>query len=1222
MNIGKILKTSLKALAWIAGIWLGLLVILEIALSPAVLTRIVNRVAVEFIDGDIRFGEASASMFRRFPSMTVSLKDFAITYPADRFDEKEKEGIQGHLMYHGCGEEADTLASFDRFSVGVSLPALLTGTIRIPHLRLEGPRIFAHSYHDGTANWDIFTTGAPADTTEVEDTTEESGGMPKIVLGRIRLTEHPHIVYTDSRDTIFAMIDVKQIGFNGKVNLKKVARSRVGLAIDSMFVAGRLAKDTLALGLDRLHIHEHNRHMDVNASAKTFLATSSFGRMSIPVELSGTVSFPKDSVLAVKAENVLLDIATVPIKADADLRFKTGATGIKANVAIDECQLDDVLQDYVKNFIPEVAKVSTDAKISLAADIDGDYIHGSGDLPSVNASLHIPASDIRHSDFKGQVLNLAVDMGAATMDGGKIDVSIDRATAKATGLDLDIKGNAGDILGDDPLIKIDGRLDAHLDSLVQFLPDTLGIEAGGKLSAQIDGKALLSQLNMYNFSRSSLQGNVSGKDIIVKMPKDTIDIVIDSLSLNLGPETIKSRRNPSKTFRLIGATGNITKADINFKDAMAIEAEKFAISAKNSVDMDNDADTTKKILPFGGRISAYKLMVKDASGSSVRLDETSNGFQLLPKKGQPKVPMLTLTSKNKRIFLVSDVNRAILTDASINARAAMNTVERRQKAKAFMDSLARTYPEVPRDSLFTFLRAKRATQPIPEWLKEEDFRKQDINLQLDETLAKYFREWDINGGLDIRTGIVMTPYFPLRNILRGFEASFNNNTISIDSLKVRSGQSEIGAKGSLTGLKRALLGRRGALKLDLDVTSSGMNANELLRAYSTGSNFNPETLKGSAGEVSNSEFLQQVTVQDTTELEDAPSLIVVPGNIVADLRINAGNITYSDLQIDTLMAKATMKERCVQIIDTKAESNMGAIGFEGFYATRTKEDLKTGFSLNFEDITAEKVIALMPAVDTIMPLLKSFSGKLNCEVAATADIDTSMNIVMPSINGIIRIGGEDLTISNNDMFRKLARTLMFRNKKEGHVKKMTVEGVIKDNKLEVFPFVLELDRYTLAMSGIQNLDMSFRYHASLIKSPFLIRLGIDLYGPDFDNMKFKIGKAKYKNKNVPVFSTVIDKTKINLVESIRGIFEKGVEAAINENREQTAITEHKKNIGYVQAVDQKLEALSESEQKQLEADQAAENAAENTETGTAAEGAPAEGDVPAAQEPVTVKANE
>ena len=112
--------------------------------------------------------------------------------------------------------------------------------------------------------------------------------------------------------------------------------------------------------------------------------------------------------------------------------------------------------------------------------------------------------------------------------------------------------------------------------------------------------------------------------------------------------------------------------------------------------------------------------------------------------------------------------------------------------------------------------------------------------------------------------------------------------------------------------------------------------------------------------------------------------------------------------------------------------------------------------------------------------------------------------------------------------------------------------------------------------------MSFRYHASLIRSPFLIKLGVDLYGPDFDNMKFKLGKAKYKNRNVPVFSTVIDETKVNLVESIRNIFDKGVDAAFMDNSNQSVIEEHKKKIGYVQAVDQKMEELSEDEQKQLE----------------------------------------
>ena len=106
---------------------------------------------------------------------------------------------------------------------------------------------------------------------------------------------------------------------------------------------------------------------------------------------------------------------------------------------------------------------------------------------------------------------------------------------------------------------------------------------------------------------------------------------------------------------------------------------------------------------------------------------------------------------------------------------------------------------------------------------------------------------------------------------------------------------------------------------------------------------------------------------------------------------------------------------------------------------------------------------------------------------------------------------------------------------------------------------------------------------------------MDVYGQDFDNMKFKIGKAKYKSKNVPVFSTVIDDTKINLVESIRNIYDKGVDAVMNESQRMKAIEEHRKKIGYVQAVDQKLEELSADEQSKLEAEQNAAESESKTE---------------------------
>ena len=233
----------------------------------------------------------------------------------------------------------------------------------------------------------------------------------------------------------------------------------------------------------------------------------------------------------------------------------------------------------------------------------------------------------------------------------------------------------------------------------------------------------------------------------------------------------------------------------------------------------------------------------------------------------------------------------------------------------------------------------------------------------------------------------------------------------------------------------------------------------------------------------------------------------------------------------------------------------------------------------------------MPSIDTLMPILKSFCGDLNCEIAATTALDTNMNLVMPSINGIMRISGENLTIAENEIYTSLAKKFMFKDKKEGHIDNMILEAVIKDNVLEVFPFTVSMDRYLLAMSGIQNLDMSYRYHASVIKSPLPVKLGIDVYGQDFDNMKFKVGKAKYRSSEVPVFSGVIEETKINLVKAIKNIFEKGVDATMNESIRQTAILDqHKQSIGYVSAVDMQMEELSDKEKKEMEdAEKAEEN---------------------------------
>ena len=1142
---------------WIAGIWIAVLVILQIALSPSVLTRIVDRYAAEYIDGSLSFGKVRLSVFRHFPNIGITMDDCALTYPAEKYDSLETAGAYGILLREGCGDVSDTLASFRHFSAGINIGSLLTGKVSIPHIILEQPRIFAHSYDDGSANWNIFRSGdSDSDTTAAE--------LPPLAIGRIRLTENPHIVYTDSKDTVFVMLDVRKMAFDGRLDTRNNSRNRIGFYMDSLIMAGNIAGDTLGFRLSEMHIREQNSQYKLHSKADAMLATSSFGRMDIPIELKGTVSFPKDSVPAVKLSGFEVEVASIPIRLESVLRRTEGCTEIDARFDIEECRIEKVKEDYLKNIFPEAGKFRTDAIISMQGSCKGRI--GNGSVPSMNMNLSIPDSYISHKEIP-QDLRLSLNASADTDENGRIRVSMDDLKVGTQGLELSAKGGSEDISGDDPLIDMEGSIIADIGALASLIPDRKDLKASGSIEADLGGSIRLSQMSIYNFAQADLEGFILADSIALKSPEDTIDIDIKGLDIKIGPETITSGKDASRKFRLLTVNGKITEAGLTYKDGLSFVGKTIDLTAKNSADAFSDKDTTR-IHPFAGHINAEILSLKDAEGMSVSLDNTANRFSMLPQKDHPDVPVLSLSSTNKRIFVRDISNRLILTDASLKVRTAMNTVGQGQIRKARRDSLARTST------------SQRSRRSIPDWMQEEDFKAQDINIRLNESLAGYFREWDIDGRLNVRTGILITPYFPLRNILKGMDVSFNNNEFLIDSLKLNAGDSQIGAKGSLSGLRRALNGR-GAYKLDLNISSDRLDADAMLAAFNAGASFNPDAKAEDMAQASDSEFLKMV-VTDSLSTDEPQKLIVVPANLNAEIRLDAKDINFSGLEISSLGSDIVMKERCMQILNTSVTTNVGNGSLEGFYATRSKKDIRTGFNLGLSRITTEKVISLMPSIDTIMPLLKSFKGLVDCEFAATASLDTNMNIVMPSINGVIRIGGENLTMSGGKMFSDLAKKLKFKDKEEGRIDKMTVEGIIQDNTLEIFPFIVDIDRYTLALSGKHNLDQSFRYHASIIRSPMVFKVGVDIYGPDFENMKFKIGKPKYKNTKVPVFTEVIDRTRINLAESIRGIFEKGVEAAVRENERQEAIEAFKKESGYVNAVDQQLEELSESEKKQLE----------------------------------------
>lgn len=1313
------MKTVWKVLLCLAGVWALLLVAIQVFLSPRVLTRLADRLAAEYVDADVDFGEVRLSVFRSFPYLNVGFRDFSLTYPSDRFESQEDSSY--YMMRQGRGPGADTLASIRGLHASVNLSALLAGTVKLPSLVLDKPRIFAKNYADGSANWNIFRLPAAK---EKDDSTASE--PLEFALGRIVLRGHPHIVYSSPSDTLFAMLDFERMRFNGRLaaedwtnavrrmqvidtgrrrliadsgrvrpvdtgriiaadtgrirtadsgnirsagsipagspvskgngyadsatpgskengpdgdaaagngsrpesagletseapgllngqegiaapgsgrearkaeaaerrmrngnrrdslrKLRRARRNRVGVRVDSLLFAGRLPSDTLALKLDRLGAQMHHGHVDLDAKATAWMGTVNYGRIALPVDVRAEVGIRKDSAAtAIDILDCRARIAGIPLEASATVGFGDRLY-LNGGASIDACRVGDVLGHFRRNLPRPLENIETDAEITLTATFDGYLNPSGGEIPDFSARLVIPRSTLGNRLFDLEH-ELALDTELHGSRSGVIDVKLNEFHVEGKALHLDVSGSVADLLGGDPGLYADAGLEVSLDTLSRYLKRRSGIELAGGLSASVSGSASLSQLDPYQLAQADISAKVKSTRLKVVSEKDSLRFWTDSLDLWLGAVGNTRDSSVAQGERMLALTASLDSTFFSLKDDMRLIGRDISLKAQNSAAVLDKSDSSL-FYPFGGRLDIGFVSLVGSDTSFVALSNSANIFRISPKSGSPDVPVLTLDSSSGRVIMRGPVNRIFVRGLDLDATAAMNSIERRRRARVFVDSLARRNPGVPMDSLFGRFRRARGSRPVPEWLSEEDFRERDIRIDLGETFRGYMRDWDFDGSMSIGSAGVVSPYFPLRNRLSDMRVSFNNNELRFDSFRVASGTSGLSASGRLGGLRSALAGR-GMLRLDMDLDAERLNLNELLAAWELGSRFEPEGLSDASLGIEDEEY-QEMVVVDTLADSAAPdvsTLIVVPGNLVADLRLKASDVSYAKLKIDSMTADIAVRERCVQLTNTSLISDIGDIGFEGFYSTRTKQDLKTGFDLELKDITAEKVIEMMPAVDSVMSMLKSFRGRLNCVVSATADLDTAMNIMTPSINGVIRISGDDLTLSESTAFEQIARKLMFKNRTGGHIDRMSVEGLISDNKIEIFPFVLKVDRYTLAMSGVQNLDASFKYHVSVIQSPLPFRVGIDLSG-NFDDFKFRIGKPKYRSADVPVFSEVIDETRINLRESIQDIFRRGVDNAIRENRRNRFIEERRRELGYKSAVDQQLDSLSPEEKAVLEA---------------------------------------
>lgn len=1124
------MATVKKALKYISITIVGLiltfilfLVGLKLFLPDNYIPNLVKGYANENLDANVNIEKIDLSVFKHFPYIAIELDN-------------------GYIVSNKTHSQTDSLLTFKNFALLFNPLQIIRGNIDISRILLKSPKIFASINTDNVANWDIIKQTDTTNTQEIGNEADSTSSLNlDINIKHITIKDRGIIVYRSMPDSLMTMLALNSVTIKGNFS-NKFENLKLYNANFSKVTAMAVHKNSSArFTIDTLNIVSNQELVfDIVAHTRTNvrMAQAPLAK-NVPFDITGQIRFNKEIKNQITFKDFKVSAAKIPITINGNLAFTPDSiytNNLSAN--IEEFPFKDFLSYIPKKVFQNIDKVKTSAKLSMKSFIRGSYNIKTGALPNIDLSIKIPNSNIRIEGSKLGIKDMAANLNYyyrhTTPDSNRLEIK--KLLMDGDGIRFNCTGYANNI-ATDPYINIQLNSFISLDTLANILPNNTGIIAHGELVANANIKGKRSHINLYNLKNANINGELMADNILVKIPNQNIFCSILNSKC-----TVSSKES--------GIVFTVDSINANIADSLVLLGKEIMVKGNNLTTKDNKSKGSA-IHPFSGDAQASYIKINSIADSlNVNVRELKGSFKLLPLNGDYSLAHLKGEYSSKLIFIKQDVNILTITNSHINIDALQNTTQRKQRANYFGKKLN----------------------------LEDDFTQQDYSFRLtNKGILDLLNGWSTSGTIKAERIRTATPFLPLRNSISGADIQFNLQRIKINSAKFTLGRSKFTADGSLSGIKNALT-RGGKLKATLNINADTLNFNEILRALASADEYasKSDKYKDSLREVSNEEQMLDIIAQKEDSTQQIP-LVIVPKNIEANFNLNIKHGLYASLILNGASGAIKSMDRKLHIQDFSAKTTVGEININAFYATPSKKDLAAGFDISLKDINIGSFIKLVPNIDTILPMLKSFEGIINSRIAATTQIDTNMNIIFSSLKGVARIKGDSLILMDSETFAQIAKTLKFKNREKNLVDSICVELLMDGNNIEVFPFMANMDRYKIAISGSQNIDMNFKYHFSVIKSPIPIRFGVNVFG-NLDNFDFKIGKALYKNTNLPVYTHVIDSTTINLRNYINNILHKGVDAALQKG----AYTKRIKDLASKETINiNNIQALSEEEVKEL-----------------------------------------
>lgn len=1088
----------LKILGWSV---LTIVVVVSILLFCVVkyldtknLSPLVERVANDYIDGHLKVGSLKIGFNPRFPILGVEVKDLSVISHAFQQLTPEERGLLPNY--------ADSLITLDAMSGSLDLKRLvIDNELALRDVVLNGLSVNVVIAHNGKANYEVMK--APADTTKAS-----KSKMPGFRINKFALEKPREIRFYNAADSTSASV----------LLLTDAAVDGEQMPTYRLKMSGNVTspKATLITNLEQI---------DFGLNGKVFWDPARPGLVAVDeMELQGAF------IKAIVAGEI--DLQNDPIARNVTIDLKPVAVTDLLTVLPDSVRRQHRL--YPPYF-------TTDATIGGRLELLKPMNLTTDTIPAARLNIVIPPSTLHYGQacFEELALDVAISTLTNQPDSTLIDISRCVIAGPATRFEASAR-LATPV--SDMAFEADLQGDIDLANLPPILHEKIAGYLSGIVTTDLRANGRASMLKAAHLHELVADGAVDAKNVyfltgdldkMVEVKNAKIRFDSDRLAGNL---PLLHTTVDVDTANLLMGGVDIAFSDLNLNAGVT--------------DGTQLRDTTL-LPPIEGRLSVDRLniiSITDSAGGRIR--DISGNLTLRRFKREDNVLELLPNLLTRNVSAGSLSDRILLNDTKIHASlfklpsAGKKKHEEKKKAPA----MARDYRYVRPDSVFRLAYLKRHHKP-GEKRKRRVYGKLSADNQevlewdLTKGFDKFLREWRLQGTVNTNQGRLLTPVFPLHNHFSRIDLRFNNDTVRINDIMLRVGKSDLAISGLVSNVSRAMTAKTdNTLKVNLALMSDTIDINELSIGAFTGATYSAHRRKGKTHAMATADDAKLASRLDDLAKKGPgkASPLLIPVNVEGNVKIGADHVLYSDLALRNMGGDILVYDGGVNLHDIKASSDAGNISLSALYSAPKPEKMQFGFGLELDDFNIGKFVKLVPAIDSIVPLMHDFSGLVSADIAATCRIDSGMNLELPTLNAAIRISGDDLAFIDPEKYRTLGKWLGFKNKSDNTIKSMNVQMTVADGLMRVYPFAFNIDRYRLGVSGFNDIAMNFDYHISVLKSPIPFKFGINISGSP-KKYKVRFGGAKYKEDKAIESVNIVDNARINLIDQIENVFKRGVQ---------------------------------------------------------------------------------